>query len=106
MTEQDQDQDWAGVNLIGHSSGAHIAMMTLVERMERKMKEKNDRGEREIDRERRDQAQAHAPAREKTLEFDTFIGMSEVFSISDHYIFETDRGVEEMSPTKAACGYT
>eukprot|EP01083_Nonionella_stella_P232207 819398_1 len=85
------EKDWTGISLIGHSSGAHIAMMMLVERIDKYIEN-----------------QIHGKQRvpEETLRFDTFIGMSGVYSISHHFDYEAGRGVEEISPMKAACGYT
>lgn len=85
------EKDWTGISLIGHSSGAHIAMMMLVGRIDKYME---------------DQVHGKQRAPEDTLCFDTFIGMSGVYSISHHFDYEAGRGVEELSPMKAACGYT
>jgi hypothetical protein len=39
-----------------------------------------------------------------TMRIDSFIGLSAPYEIASHYEFETRRGLEELSPMKAACG--
>ena len=73
---------------MGHSSGAHIAMLMAVERIETCIENEQDW------------------LGEHTLHFDTMVGLSGVYSISHHFDFEAGRGVEELSPMKPACGYT
>jgi len=82
------EKDWIGVSLMGHSSGAHIAMLKLVQRIERwttNVETKNN-----------------GP----TLHFDTMVGLSGVYSIKEHFDLESGRGLEELSPMKPACGFT
>ena len=88
------NQDWMGTTLMGHSSGTHIALLAIVQRIER-------------------WATAFAggvPQVEKSnqsaLHFDQVVGLSGVYSIRDHYHFEVSRGVEQISPMKPAAGYT
>jgi hypothetical protein len=38
------------------------------------------------------------------IRFDSFIGLSGVYSISHHYDYEAGRGVEQISPMQPACG--
>ena len=38
------------------------------------------------------------------IRFDSFIGLSGVYSISHHYDYEAGRGVEHISPMQPACG--
>ena len=71
-----------GTIVIGHSSGAHIALMMIVQRAYR-IKQGNN----------------HIP-----MPCSTFIGISGPYDISHHFDFEAARGVEEMSPMKPACG--
>lgn len=71
-----------GTIVIGHSSGAHIALMMIVQRADR-IKQGNN----------------HIP-----MPCSTFIGISGPYDISHHFDFEAARGVEEMSPMKPACG--
>mmetsp|Transcript_13223 Transcript_13223/g.18963 ORF Transcript_13223/g.18963 Transcript_13223/m.18963 type:complete len:176 (+) Transcript_13223:825-1352(+) len=38
--------------------------------------------------------------------FDTAVGLSGPYAISNHFDFEAHRGVEELSPMKPACGFS
>ena len=62
--------------LVGHSSGAHIALLLLVQEL------------------------PESPT------FHAFVGLSGPYDISHHFDFEAARGVEELSPMKPVCGYT
>jgi acetyl esterase/lipase len=73
-----------GTCLMGHSSGAHIALLMLVDRARRKL---------------------HTGSTEP-LEFHSYIGLSGPYDISHHFDYEAARGVEELSPMKPACGYS
>ena len=75
-----------GVCCMGHSSGAHISMQMLVNRLQRKLCQRD-------------------ATSEEVMAIDSFIGMSAPYEIASHYEFETLRGLEELSPMKAACGY-
>eukprot|EP00816_Leptocylindrus_hargravesii_P011568 CAMPEP_0196810082 /NCGR_PEP_ID=MMETSP1362-20130617/9917_1 /TAXON_ID=163516 /ORGANISM="Leptocylindrus danicus, Strain CCMP1856" /LENGTH=400 /DNA_ID=CAMNT_0042184945 /DNA_START=122 /DNA_END=1320 /DNA_ORIENTATION=+ len=79
--------------LIGHSSGAHIALLMLVERVRKYMSFTS------LTSFRRE-------ARFTTVDFDSFVGLSGPYSIDRHFHFEARRGVEELSPMKAACGHS
>ncbi|CAB9519353.1 Probable isoprenylcysteine alpha-carbonyl methylesterase ICMEL1 [Seminavis robusta] len=78
-----QCQSDLGVCVMGHSSGAHIAMEMLVNRLLQK--------------------QQHTDATQ--MRIDSFIGISAPYELSSHYEFETMRGLEHISPMKAVCGY-
>lgn len=80
--------DWLGVNLVAHSSGAHIASLMTIERIE-KLLENN-----------LNQYDA------TTLQFDNLLCLSGVYSISNHLEFEIMRGVAPYSPLTPANGYT
>jgi acetyl esterase/lipase len=73
-----------GAMVVGHSSGAHIALMMIMERAQR-------------------MRNGHVPI---PMPCSTFIGISGPYDISHHFDFEAARGVEELSPMKPACGYT
>lgn len=82
-----------GVCAMGHSSGAHILMQMVVNRLQRQLKAAtSDLGA--------------APCDEVSggMRLDSFVGMSAPYEIASHYEFETMRGLEELSPMKAACG--
>lgn len=78
------DEDWVGSTMLGHSSGGHIVLMNLVQRIER---------------------WTQKPQNEETIYFDNLISISGVYSITEHYDFEASRGVTDISPMKPACGY-
>ncbi len=80
-----------GVSLIGHSSGAHISLLSLIRKLELKLGKRNSE---EIPQDMLD------------VEFDSFTSLAGVFSISDHFHHEVGRGVEEISPMKPACDFT
>jgi pimeloyl-ACP methyl ester carboxylesterase len=76
------------VTVMGHSSGAHIALLFLVDRFITSTKlsvTANGSGDFRID---------------------SFVGLSGPYDISHHFDYEANRGVEEMSPLKPANGYT
>jgi len=75
-----------GICLMGHSSGAHISLLMLVDRMKRQMNPSNHR----ID----------------DFHFTSYVGLSGPYDIGHHFDYEAGRGVEELSPMKPACGST
>ena len=98
LCENGSDEMELGITLMGHSSGAHIAMLMAVQRVERCLDRMNgidncnDINIAETDTD--------------TIQFDKFVGLSGVYDISHHFDYEAGRGVEELSPMKPACGYT
>lgn len=82
------DETPMGTFLMGHSSGAHIALLLLVKRAERNILRGRPHGGN------------------TTLEFTKFIGMSGPYDIGHHYDYEAARGVEELSPMKPVCGFS
>lgn len=76
------------VTVVGHSSGAHVALLMLVDHVRRQLSGEEDTEE------------------EFALKVDSFIGLSGPYSISHHFDYEAARGVEELSPLKPANGYT
>jgi acetyl esterase/lipase len=85
-----------GVTLIGHSSGAHISLLMLVVQARSKLQTVQNairKGTDTVDE-------------DKPIVFDSFIGLAGPYDISHHFDFEAARGVEELSPMKAACGHS
>jgi acetyl esterase/lipase len=79
------------VSLMGHSSGAHIGLLLLVERARQQALRKK----------------GSSPSnRQSTPYIQDFVGLSGPYDISHHFDYEAARGVEELSPMKAACGMT
>lgn len=73
-----------GIIVIGHSSGAHIALNWIIDRASL-IKNGNT---------------------QLPIACSTFIGISGPYDISHHFDYEAARGVEELSPMKAACGFS
>ena len=85
--------DFVGNIIMGHSSGAHVSLLMLVDWI----------GERI--------AQGHNPSHSAASEDepwwpDRYVGLSGPYEIAKHFDFEAGRGVEEISPMKPICGYT
>lgn len=78
--------------IMGHSSGAHIALVHVVQEA-KKLLNSNPMG-------------AHTQQQQQQLSspYHTFVGISGPYDIVHHYDFEAARGVEEVSPMKAASG--
>jgi acetyl esterase/lipase len=68
--------DEEAIFLSGHSSGAHIGALHLIQ----------------------------AASSGQTTRIKGFVGFSGVYDIGEHYKFEAGRGVEEVSPMKPAAG--
>jgi len=77
ITGDDGDGDGRIKALIGHSSGAHIGKMAILDRWWNK----------------------------DSIMIESFVGLSGVFCIPSHLEWEIDRGVDEFSPMTPACGY-
>jgi acetyl esterase/lipase len=79
------NDDWIGLVLMGHSSGAHISLLWLVQQVEKALS---------------------TTLSQSIIQFDHFVGLSGVYNISHHFDYEAGRGVEELSPLKPANGGT
>eukprot|EP00804_Cyclotella_cryptica_P021232 CCRYP_001516-RA/>CCRYP_001516-RA protein AED:0.37 eAED:0.37 QI:65/1/1/1/1/1/2/343/606 len=89
-------EGWVGNVLMGHSSGAHVALLLLVESIAERWKDSHARTNTNLDKKQTS----------CTLYPDVFIGLSGPYDINHHYHFEAGRGVEQLSPMKAICGAT
>ena len=96
---KEEDSNSFGVCLMGHSSGAHIAMLLLIQQIEKQiMTEGTDTN-----------ANANTNTSSKDgmeMQFNSYVGLSGVYNIQHHFDYEAGRGVEEISPMKPACGYS
>ena len=82
---------YVGNVLMGHSSGAHIALLMLVDMVtERQRGSSND----------------NSTASPKKEYPDYFVGLAGPYDIGNHFDYEAMRGVEQISPMKAICGGT
>lgn len=101
--DDDNDDDWLGVSLVGHSSGAHVALLLLVSSVERALKHKHNHNH--VDDEKGNDDDDSPPLPLASTLFDSFVGLSGPYHVPHHYDYEAARGVEEISPMKAACGH-
>ena len=81
--------------IMGHSSGAHIALVHIVQEA-KKLLTSNPMATHNQEQ-TQTQPSPSAP-------YHTFVGISGPYDIVHHYDFEAARGVEELSPMKAASG--
>lgn len=80
-----------GTIVVGHSSGAHISLLWMVEKIQKSVSDAN-----------------HNPTannQTKDVQIAAFVGVSGVYNIGHHFDYEAGRGVEELSPLKPANGY-
>ena len=101
--DNDNDDNWLGVSLVGHSSGAHVALLLLVSSVERALKHKHNHNH--VDDEKGNDDDDSPPLPLASTLFDSFVGLSGPYYVPHHYDYEAARGVEEISPMKAACGH-
>jgi pimeloyl-ACP methyl ester carboxylesterase len=87
MSENKSRREWVGNVLMGHSSGAHLAAVMLVDFIDEQLN-----------------AAVNTKLPPKNVQPDYFIGLSGPYNISNHFDFEARRGVEQISPMKSICG--
>ena len=92
--------DHSNITVVGHSSGAHVALCMAVDYI----KEKLNVLQHKVD------TNAHIPNEHipviESLPFDSFCGISGPYDISHHFDYESARGVQELSPMKPVNGHT
>ena len=91
--DANDDTSWVGNIIMGHSSGAHVAMNMLVDWIDKH-------------RLQHDLVAETTSSSNKLWKPDFFVGLSGPYNISHHFDYEAGRGVEEISPMKAICGHT
>jgi acetyl esterase/lipase len=89
---QNPQEHW-GTIVMGHSSGAHIALLWLVDRAKKQWLQHH-------------QQQPQNQQTQAAMIVTTFVGISGPYNIDHHFDYEAARGVEEISPLKAANGFT
>ena len=89
-TNRNMGDNFQGTVLVGHSSGAHISLLWIVDRLKKIMKKGED----------------NSGIDQGVRIVDAFIGISGPYNVSHHFDYEAARGVEEISPLKAANGLT
>lgn len=76
--------------LVGHSSGAHVSLLLLVERAKQQLAD----------------FQTWKSCDAAKANIQEYIGLSGPYDISQHFHYEAARGVEETSPMKAVNGFS
>jgi acetyl esterase/lipase len=77
------------VHLVGHSSGAHVALTHMVQHAKQLLMAMSHQ---------------HSWSSGFRRPYDSFIGISGPYNVSHHFDYEAARGVEELSPLKAVNG--
>ena len=80
---------WVGNVLMGHSSGAHVALLVLADLLEEQMSGGINSPPALVDNDTYQWAPDH------------FVGLSGVYDISHHYDYEAGRGVEVRASNRA-----
>jgi acetyl esterase/lipase len=97
------------VTVLGHSSGAHVAMLLVVELAMMQMRHdaavSNRTPTASVGGESSG-ASMHVNRNDCCFHVHSFVGISGPYDISHHFDYEAARGVEELSPMKPVCGYT
>lgn len=88
------------IALIGHSSGGHVAFLTIVERLRRQLEYKRTMESLHPG----DALERLEQWKSSLLPINLCIGISGPYCISRHFDFEAGRGVEQLSPMKPANG--
>jgi len=89
-----------GTILVGHSSGAHISLLWMVERAQKKIAEELNNNNNKEQEHRQPMASSSSSST-----IDAFVGISGVYNIDHHFHYESGRSVEELSPLKPVNGY-
>lgn len=106
-SSENGDSGWVGNVICGHSSGAHIALIFLVDWIGEQMKKKKKKnGIYAADSRTRTARHYNTGTIKYPWTPDYFIGLSGPYDISYHFDYEGGRGVEQISPLKPICGHT
>ena len=112
----DDDVDgrgWVGNVIMGHSSGAHVAMLALVDWIGNRRRRRRATKTADASRGSEDSSVYAANPTNRVSDDkkypwtpDFFVGLSGPYDISHHFDYEAGRGVEQISPMKPICGHT
>ena len=95
------------VVVVGHSSGAHVGLCMLVQlAQQRLLREHAAAGAGDNGMGERIPSRPAVQDCDEAIRIESFVGLSGPYDISHHFDYEAARGVEELSPMKAVCGYT
>ena len=81
------NKKYHGACIMGHSSGAHIALLLLSDMI-------------------KSNPLSSSSMPSSNIPFHSFIDLSGPYCINSHFEYEAHRGVEQISPMAAACGHT
>ncbi|KAL7546918.1 hypothetical protein ACHAWF_010244 [Thalassiosira exigua] len=93
----DGGDGWVGNLVMGHSSGAHVALLVLVDMIGERAKGDSSPSSSDTN---------HAPINSYPWNPDFFVGLSGPYDISHHFDYEAGRGVEQISPMMPICGHS
>jgi len=99
----DNNDGWVGNVIMGHSSGAHVALLILVDWIGEQMKNDNISPATSINSYNKNNNTGKASY---PWTPDYFVGLSGPYDIGYHFDFEAGRGVEQISPMKPICGHS
>jgi len=118
IDDGDKEMGWVGNVVMGHSSGAHISLVMIVdmigEMMASHSSQSNDNNGAAVEKlqgvnggidSTTNKDKGSKPA-SYPWHPDYYIGLSGPYDISHHYDYEAGRGVEQISPMKPICGFT
>lgn len=94
------------VTVMGHSSGAHLAMFMIVDRAKRNMLQAQEQLAGANKGTSTSTSSMPNVSSKDPMTVDSFVGLSGPYDISHHFDYEAARGVEELSPMKAVNGFT
>eukprot|EP00877_Chromochloris_zofingiensis_P002628 jgi/Chrzof1/12366/Cz06g31300.t1 len=94
------------VSLVGHSAGAQLCMMALLHKAvaAHTMKMSNGSMTSNMGCDGRGQQHVHNTALSDPRMPAMFVGITGVYDIAKHYVYESERGVQELSTMKRAMG--
>ncbi|CAB9519354.1 Carboxylesterase [Seminavis robusta] len=99
-----------GVCLMGHSSGAHICFLYMTEWTRKRMQKLEQDMQKHLQQQQQPSPTAldqnATTTNNQGMRLDSFVGVSGVYNISHHFDYEASRGMEEISPMKAAMGFS
>ena len=97
------DNEWIGNVVMGHSSGAHVALLMLVDWIEERVKAPSSMT---CVNDATRLTNEDIVKKKYKWKPDYFVGLSGPYDISYHFDYEAGRGVEQISPMKPICGYS
>ena len=100
-----QQETDMGVCIMGHSSGAHIGFLMVAEYTCQRMMQLEEVLQKQA-KTKITSSMAAGLDLDTGMRIDSFVGISGPYNISHHFDYEASQGLEEISPMKAACGFS